>query len=200
MLYHVRSKPHNINREAEFVSGRVSIGWPCDQDLTGLGRKELEGVLSERYKAKMNAHNVSQVEQFLHIQPGAVILTPSEADKNDMHVFRTLSSVEYNSSRDNGTDGDPHGVAVNLLMTVKKSMLPAGVQSSLKGAKKTVSNFSKHAIAMEQFIEKAGSQPESIATSHFEIQEKAKAILIDALDSQVEGIRVSAAAALYNAS
>ncbi|WP_157372543.1 hypothetical protein [Photobacterium marinum] len=200
MLYHVRSKPHNINREAEFVSGRVSIGWPCGRDLRGLSRKELEDILNEQYKHHMNAHNVSQVEQFLHIKSGSIILTPSEADKKEMHIFRTLGNVEYNSERDNNTDGDPHGVAVELLITVKKSLLPTGVQSSLKGAKKTVSNFSKHASAMKQFLEKAESLEKPTVTTQFEVQEKAKEILIDALNSDIESIRVTAAAALYQPS
>ncbi|QGS49010.1 hypothetical protein FOB89_08820 [Shewanella putrefaciens] len=195
-VYHIRPKPHGINRESDFLKGRVSIGWPCGQDLRGLSRDELQQALAQEYP-EINAHNLSQVEQFLHIEVGSIVLSPSESNVESMHLFRTVESPQYDMNRDNSKEGNPHGVAVEHIMTVKKSLLPPGVLRSLKGARKTVCNFSKHASAMDEFLEVAEHLSEEPVTAEFELQNKVRNTLIQALDSENEVVRVQAAAALY---
>ncbi|MCL1047003.1 hypothetical protein L2737_17020 [Shewanella electrodiphila] len=145
----------------------------------------------------LNAHNLSQVEQFLHIEVGSIVLSPSESNAESMHLFRTVESVQYDMNRDNSKEGNPHGVSVEHVMTVKKSLLPPGVLRSLKGARKTVCNFSKHAAAMEEFLKVAEHISEEPVTTEFELQNKVRNTLIQALDSENEIVRVQAAAALY---
>ena len=82
-------------------------------------------------------------------------------------------------------------------MTVQKSLLPLGVLKSLKGARKTVCNFSKHSEAIERFIEGADKITNEITTSEISLQEKVRKILVEALESDNQVIKVRAAAALY---
>jgi hypothetical protein len=194
--FNVRSKPHNVNREKEFKGGRVSIGWPCGQELIGLKRSELEDALTKRYP-DITAHSISQVDQFLNIRKDNLILTPSEENKANIHIFRAIDGPHYDKTRDNNDDGDPHGVSVKHLKTVKRSLLPAGVFNSLKGALKTVCNFSKHSSAMEKFIEVAEGISDETVTSELELHDKVRNILIKSLDSDNELVRVHAASALY---
>lgn len=195
-LYHIRPKPHGIYRESDFLKGRISIGWPCGQDLRGLKRNELVEALAKAYP-EINAHNVSQVEQFLHIEKGSIILSPSGGNNENIHLFRTIDAPHYDLSRDNDKEGNPHGVSVEHVMTVKKSLLPLGILKSMKGAQKTVCNFSKHAAAMDKFLDVADHISDETVTTELQLQDKVRNILIQSLDSDDEIIRVHAAVALY---
>lgn len=193
MLSHIRPKPHGIQRLQDFLKGRASIGWPCNQDLRGLNRDELKEALIKEYPDISNI-SISQVEQFLHIQKDSIILTPSE---DNMHIFRTIDAPDYDANRDNNKEGNPHGISVEHVMTVKKLLLPSGVLTSLKGAQKTVCNLSKHVVAMDKFIEVADHISDETVTTEIELQEKVRNILILSLDSDNEIARVNAAVALY---
>ena len=150
-IYILRSKPHYNNREDEFLNGRISIGWPCNHNLNLKKRPDLEIILKKRY-LDMSEINISQVEQFINMPNNSIVITPSIKDKSQVHIFKTISTYQYDSSKDNEEIGNPHFIDVNLIKTIQKLELPEDVKKSLSGARKTVSNISKHSKLMESFL------------------------------------------------
>lgn len=183
--YILRSKPHYNNREDEFLNGRISIGWPCNHNLNLKKRHDLEIILKKKY-LDMSKINISQVEQFINMPNNSIAITPSIKDKSQVHIFKTISTYQYDASKDNEEIGNPHFIDVNLIKTIQKSELPEDVKKSLSGARKTVSNISKHSKLMESFL----SAKDDI--SYPRKREKVIKVLEELLHSDNEEIRLKA--------
>lgn len=150
-IYILRSKPHYYNRENEFLNGKISIGWPCNHNLNLLPRLDLEIILKKRY-SDISGINISQVEHFINMPSNSIVITPSIKDKKQVHIFKTTSTYQYDISKDNDLIGNPHFIDAKLIKTIQKSELPEDVMKSLSGARKAVSNISKHSKIVLSFL------------------------------------------------
>ena len=149
--YILRALPHNINREDQFLTGRLSIGWPVNRNFQNLDRSEIKEILENEYD-DISGIKISMVEQFVHMPKGSIILSPSVNDKLLIHIFKTTSKYRYDATKDNDTDGNPHYIEAEFLKTVTRKSLPNEVLKSLSGALKTLSNISQHNQVLEDFI------------------------------------------------
>ena len=190
-IYILRSKPHNNNREDEFLNGRISIGWPCNHNLNLLKRPDLAIILKKNY-SNMSEINISQVEQFINMPNNSIVITPSINNKNQVHIFKTISTYQYDLSKDNEEIGNPHFIDVILIKTIEKSKLPEDIKRSLSGARKTVSNISKHSRIMESFLSKKDNN------SNNEQREESIKVLKELLKSKNEEIRLKASIELLS--
>ncbi len=193
-LYILRAKPHNINREKQFLDGDISIGWHCGQNLLNKSRKELEDILEHNYP-NISAINISQVEQFIKIPKGSIVLTPSISKKGFLHVFKTITLYTYRKENDIDGIGNPHMIRVEFLKTIEKTSLDKAIQKSLSGARKTVSNISQHSEKMDVFLKSKNSTP---TISSNEGKKKALEVLEKLLDSDDEEIRLRASITLLD--
>jgi len=190
-VYILRSKPHYNNREDEFLNGKISIGWPCNHNLNLKKRSDLEIILKKRY-LDISEVNISQVEQFINMPKNSIVITPSIKDKSQVHIFKTTSTYQYDLSKDNEEIGNPHFIDANLIKTIKKTELPEDVRKSLSGARKTVSNISKHSKIIEYFLIKEDD------TSNNTQREKGLKVLEELLKSNNEEIRLKASIELLS--
>ena len=190
-LYIIRSKPHNHNREDEFLNGRISIGWPCDHDLKLKNRVDLEIILKKKY-SDLSQINISQVEQFINIPENSIVITPSIKNKSQVHIFKTISTYKYDSSKDNGKIGNPHFIDVELIKTIQKLELPEDIKKSVSGARKTVSNISKHSEIMDFFLKKGNNNLNHKDNSNNKQREKGLKVLEELLNSDNEEIKLKA--------
>lgn len=196
-LYLVRCKPHGIDREQEFIGGRISIGWPCEESLEGMNRDEISDTLADKYD--MSGISVSMVDQFVKMKEGSIVLAPS-LEKDDIHVLRTTSS--YIHEIDKVEDGNPHCINGEYLCSVQRCDMPNSMGKSLRGARKTVSRLFRHNRTFHSFLEK-GCQ-ECAAEEHEDLEnmavdrEAALTVLKELLASKDDNIRLQAAIALVN--
>ena len=190
-LYILRSKPHYNNREEEFLNGKISIGWPCNHNLNLKKRAELENILKKRY-TDISQIQISQVEQFINIPSNSIVITPSLKDKSQVHIFKTIGSYQYDSTKDNDEIGNPHFIEAKLIKTIKKSELPEDIKKSLSGARKTVSNISKHSEVIKLFLKEKDTNSNNIQ------REKGLKVLEELLNSNNEEIRLKASIELLH--
>jgi len=190
-LYILRSKPHYNNREEEFLNGKISIGWPCNHNLNLKKRAELENILKKRY-TDISQIQISQVEQFINIPSNSIVITPSLKDKSQVHIFKTIGSYQYDSTKDNDEIGNPHFIEAKLIKTIKKSELPEDIKKSLSGARKTVSNISKHSEVIKLFLKEKDNNSNNIQ------REKGLKVLEELLNSNNEEIRLKASIELLH--
>jgi len=193
-IYILRAKPHNRNRENEFLNGKISIGWPCSQNLDGKKRNELETILKEKYSA-ISTINISQVEQFINIPQDSIVITPSIKNKSLIHLFKTRSTYKYNPINDNNEIGNPHFIDVELIKTIERLELPENIRRSLSGARKTVSNISKHSKIMEAFLNNENPISSELTNQR---KEEVLNVLEELLKSDNEEIRLKASIELLN--
>ncbi|WP_041278210.1 hypothetical protein [Desulfotalea psychrophila] len=194
----LRAKPDGINREAQFLEGCISIGWPCGKDLTGENRSEIERALLGRYP-DISAISVSMVDIFVHMPEGALVLTPSIRDKKLVHIFKTKTTCRYNLVKEISPEGNPHFILVKHLKTVSRKDLPMPVRKSLSGARKTLSSISQHHMLIEDFINNDFRRPEDEDSQVKGIRDEAIKVLCDLLASEDEHVRLQAAIALLGA-
>ncbi len=186
--YILRCKPHSKNREQEFLEGRISIGWPCGKSLSNKSREEI----ARAYEG-LTETSVSMISLFVNMPVNSIVLTPSILDKSLVHIFKTVSAYQYDVDADNDDVGNPHYVSVELLKTVARNDLPPPVIRSLSGARKTLSQISKHYDILDEFI-CAGFEIEP--TEHLlNTGNKVEAlnVLYELLTSENEEIRLNAA-------
>ncbi len=200
--YIIRAKSHGYDYEDEFLDGRISIGWPCKKDLTSSDRGEIKSALQQAYgRDEITETAVSMVEEFMGAPESSIILNPSISNRSLIHIFRTTGTCQYDVSRDNDEYGNPHAIQATHLRTVARSDLPERIIRSLSGARKTVSNISRHSEVIEAFLD-------SPYTENVEKEERKKKntaykadaflVLYNLLDSESEDIRLKAAIGLLN--
>jgi len=201
-VYVVRALPHGVNKENEFLNGIISVGWPCLGDLSGKKKEEIEPIFNEAWPTH-GPRNLTQLYNFVTIPIGTIVLTPSKANR-DIHIFVTTSSYYYNQDQDIESNdapnplgkGNPHQIKVDYLKTVTRNVFPANIQSALKAARRTVSNFSKYAVIIEAIVNKDCSKELKEETPDYKL--KAIETLKGLLDSKDDNIRLQAAINLMN--
>lgn len=195
-LYLLRALPHRLNRETQFLNGRISIGWPCGINFTGASRENISTALSAN-KDNISSIQISIVEMFLHMTIGSIVLTPS-LSKNLVHIFETKSLYKYDQSKDNNIEGNPHYIDVKLIASVPREELPGPLQKSLSGAKKLLSNACKHEKSFSDYMGlrlKTGREVPQVSDQR---RMEAINILYGLLHSKDEKICLDAAIALIN--
>jgi hypothetical protein len=195
--YILRSKPHDFNREDEFLAGKISIGWPCGVDLEGKDRSAVSAFLHKRYH-KITETAVSMVMMFLSIPVNSIILTPSVNNRNQIHVFRTITAYRYIKEADNDEIGNPHTINIEHLKTITRDSLPVAVLRSLSGAKKTLSRISQHSDLLNDFIESGFDNDVDSVSPSICNKEEALKVLQELLSSEDESIRLQAALGILN--
>jgi len=187
--YILRAKPHGKDKEPEFLEGRISIGWPCGEDLSGKDREVISSVLKNRY-SDISAISVSMVKVFVDMKPGAIVLTPSLQKRSLVHLFRVTSAYQYDSSYE--SNGNPHFVEAQFLKTISRENLPKKVVHSLSGARKTLSKISQYFGVLDEFIESDFKTEEESNSSEANMSPAIK-VLYELLDSEDEEVRLRAA-------
>ena len=200
--YIIRAKSHGYDYEDEFLNGRVSIGWPCQQDLTNSDREEIREALHQKYGSdQIKETAVSMVQEFMSVPTGSIILNPSISNRALIHILKAAEPCQYDPSRDNDEYGNPHYVKSEFLRTVAREDLPDRVIKSLSGARKTVSNISQHSEVMNQFLATPhANNPDAKQVQRRipEYKQEAFLVLYNLLDSEKEEVRLQASIALLN--
>lgn len=197
--YILRAKPHGIDQEKQFLDGRISIGWPCGISLDGKTRDEINTILSEKWN-DITETSVSMVYLFVKMPRDSILLTPSNENRSNIHIFVTTSTYKYDKSADTNEIGNPHFVEAKLLKTVPRDSLPNAVLRSLSGSRKTLSRISQHYELLDDFISsKFETELESdVVTTSVESRTEAMSVLFELLSSESESIRLSAAIAILD--
>lgn len=190
----VRAKPHDVNREKQFVAGDISIGWPKTGDLNGADRATIQSALEKDRPNGASSLKVSQIHNFVHLPVGSLVLTPSY-ETRDVHLFRTKSDYRYRKDWRKG--GNPHTIEVEHIKTVSRDAFPEEVQRALLAARKAVTDFSKYEPAISAIADGQGPRggwPPSTAASPEAVE--ARNTLRELLSSKDEHVRLNAAMAL----
>jgi len=195
----LRAKPHDIDREEEFLEGRLSIGWPCNQSLEGADRDQIKGILSSFYEG-LSEVSISMVDLFVHMPKDAIILTPSLQDKTLIHLFKTTSNYKYDPLSDNEKAGNPHFINAIYLKTVVRNLLPKPVLKSLSGARKTLSRISQHYGILDEYISNNFQVNRGVKPKYNKFQCEAIDVIYNLLDSEDEHVRLKAAIAIIELS
>jgi predicted Mrr-cat superfamily restriction endonuclease len=199
-LFQMKSKPHGIERMAEFLKDNfVCIGWPGIGDLGHVDKEELEDRLAQvyKYQGQELANQLEAVSAFVHtMQDGDYVLV---ADNDCVHLG-DVGDYYYIEEFDTQEDGTCHRHGVTWLTSIPRSELNAEVQELLRQSG-TITKF-EHPFSMAQ-LERWSSNHEGIApmtgkTSNVDPQtiEEALQILKKALRSEDADRRERAAVAI----
>ena len=193
----VRSKPHGVDREDQFLNGIASIGWPAGADLRQKQKDEMEKILKNRYPDVKKLH-VTEVHLFVTLPIHSIIITPSLKNPLDIHIFRTTSECEYIEEWDNDNVGNPHTIQIKHLKTILKTDFSDYVQRAIRSAVRAVCNFSQYQNEIAELVKIERPEPSQIKSIEENILYKKKALetLVDLLDSKNDEIRLKAATAL----
>ncbi len=199
-IFVVRAKPHNINREDQFLGGTISIGWPTSESLNGKNRDDLEEFLKKAYP-DITSMSITQIHNFTTMPIGSIVLTPSYKNR-DIHVFETIADYSYSSEWSVEQIGNPHTINVKYLKTLERSHFSEIINRALLAAKKTVTNFSKYS---DEILMSIGEDTPGIhdtkefkSAQNFETEIEARQTLKELLKSPDDEIRLKAALALLN--
>lgn len=205
-VFVVRAKPHGVDRESQFLSGIISIGWPTSESLANKNRVELAKILRDKFNDDMSEIAITMVQSFIDIPVGSIVLTPSYQSSN-IHVFQTTSTYRYVAEWSDDDVGNPHVIEAKYLRTVSRQQFSIIVQKALKSAKRTVSNFSKYSneildVAFESFdtidLEKNQSSKGLQEAYEGNDELEARQTLKELLKSDNDEVRLKAALALLN--
>jgi len=194
--YILRAKPHGIDQEEEFLSGQISVGWPCGKSLENCDRGVIASTLAKSYNT-LSEISISMVDLFVHMPEGSIVLSPSINNKSLIHIFKTTSGYQYDSSKDNAACGNPHFIEAEHLKTVSRNTLPSPVFKSLSGARKTLSRISQHYGILDNYISSGFNVTKKIV-NNTDGPIDATTVLYDLLSSEDEHIRLQAAIAVLN--
>lgn len=196
-LFQLKSKPHKIERLKLFLSeGFISIGYPGIGDLTNASIQEIEEALAHTYKeytGQSLAFHKGMVNAFVNtMQVNDIVLI---ADGDSVHIGQ-VKEYKYDPDYDND-EGMCHRRNVDWLATTQRHYLNTKVQDHLKN-RATITKF-KYPIEEADLFEYLTGNQERILQIHSksEIYEKAWNVLVNALESEEEHIRVLAATAIY---
>jgi len=191
----LRAKPHNIPREDEFLSGVLSVGWPCLGDLTGKTKEEIQNAFHENWP-ESGPLGLTQLWNFISLPKGSLVLVPS-LDGKTVHFFETTSSYLYNASQDENSrqKGNPHQLHARLLKTVYREIFPKHIKNSLLAARRAVTVFTKYANEVEAVL---AADTSEVIPSEPDLRQRAMDVLAELLESDNEEIRLRAAIELLN--
>lgn len=195
--YILRCKPHGLNREQEFLNGRISIGWPCGTTLEEMTRSDISEVLTNKYE-DLSEISVSMVSLFVNMPANSIVLTPSIQNKSLIHIFKTTTGYQYDPEADNDDIGNPHFASAKPLKTVSRADLPPEVIRSLSGARKTLSRISQHYDLLDDYISSGFDSEKTTEDQSFGDKTEALNVLYELLASEDENIRLNAAIAILN--
>lgn len=199
-VFVVRAKPHGIDREDQFISGTISIGWPTNESLKDKDWYAIEKIIKS-VNPEITTLSITQIHNFVHIPIGTIILTPSYKNR-DIHIFETISDYSYIPEWSDDKIGNPHTIKVNYLKTLSRNHFSEIVNRALLAAKRTVTNFSKYSNEILMIIENdTGKMRDETGLNCIQKNDteiEARQTLKELLNSSNEEIRLRAALALLN--
>ena len=199
-VFVVRAKPHGFNRETQFLSGIISIGWPTQESLKDKDREELEKILKSEHP-DITQLKITMVENFINIPIGSIVLTPSYKNR-DIHIFATVEEYKYKPEWADDKIGNPHTIRVNHLKTVPRDHFSDITQKALLAAKKTITNFTQYSNEIQMIVtgQEIYSHENSkiITRQQHEDHVEARETLKELLKSSDDAIRLKAALALLD--
>lgn len=199
-VFVIRAKPHGTNREDQFLSGTISIGWPTKESLEKMDWKAIEKTMKPLYP-DISTISITQIHNFVRMPVGSIILTPSYKNR-DIHVFETISGYSYIPEWSTDEIGNPHTIKVNYLKTLIRDHFSETVNRALLAAKKTVTDFSKYSneilLIISNEFENAICPKNEKASQEKDAELEARNTLKELLKSSNEEIRLKAALALLD--
>ncbi|MGG3805351.1 hypothetical protein [Metabacillus fastidiosus] len=197
-IFQLKSKPHGTERLPEFLEENfIAIGWPRIGDLSNVDADEIEKRLAQTYKAytgQTMAYHKGMINAFVNtMQPQDVVMI-TEGDY--VHIGQ-VGEYYYEELYDNDTDGMCHRRPVEWLATVERNHLNEKVREHLKN-RATITKF-KYPFTLaeiEPYLLGKSDSSHTISPKG-EIFEKAWDVLVKALNSEDEQIRVLAASAIW---
>jgi hypothetical protein len=195
----VRAKPHGFDREAEFMNGLISIGWPVGCSFEGKNRSQIGDFLDSIGLRTELA--ISQIQNFVSLPSGSIILNPSIQSRK-VHVFVESGPYFYRQELEKEPKtgeafGNPHTIQAKYLRSLPRTSFPDIVQRALNAARKTVTRFDKYAESIHSVINQESDQSGQLASSgSSEIKKEVIDSLRELLKSPKEETRLKAALAL----
>lgn len=196
-IFQLKSKPHKIERLPLFLKqGFISVGYPGLGSLTDATVEQIEEKLAQAYpefQGQSLAFHKGMVNAFVNtMQANDIVLI---ADGDDVHIGK-IGQYHYDSDFDNDEEGMCHRRSVEWLSTVQRHYLNDKVQEFLKN-RATITKF-KYPIEdadLEPFLS-GDAKGLAHLQSKAQVYEKAWDVLVKALESEDEKIRVRAAIAI----
>lgn len=139
--YLIRSKPDGRDREANFLDGELSIGWPFGKSLKGKTKEEISYQMKKKWPV-ISSLDVTQCYNFASIPKGSIVLTPSLKNPAKIHIFKTISTYIYKHEHESA--GNPHHIFATHIKTVSRSEFSETFKRSMKAARRTVTVMSKY--------------------------------------------------------
>jgi len=139
--YLIRSKPDGRDREADFLNGDITIGWPHGKSLGGKKKDEINYQMNKKW-SDISSLDVTQCYNFANIPKGSIVLTPSLKNPAKIHIFKTISTYRYNPEHESA--GNPHHIFAAHINTVSRSEFSEMFKRSMKAARRTVTVMSKY--------------------------------------------------------
>jgi predicted Mrr-cat superfamily restriction endonuclease len=188
-VYVVRAKPHYEDREDEFLSGMLSIGWPGIGDVEGCDREEIRKRLIDS-QDDPKALKITQIHNFINLPVGTIVLTPSIKNR-DIHIFITTSGYKYNKAH---KEVNPHKIACRHVKTIDRESISGDLIRSINAGRKTVTNLSKFASEVSELINERATKVEKEVNN---FDKEIIKTLRDLLKSEDENVRLQAAINLH---
>lgn len=176
----IRSKPHGKEKINEFKEGMISIGWPVGSSFKNNSREDI--------KKKVTGTSVTQIENFITLSVGDIVLTPAE--NKSLLIFEITSPYAYDQSKDNDEIGNPHYVQGKILSHLQN--YPSELENVIKASRRAVSNITKYSTIIEEILNPTSKKeiiPEEVSK---EVQEALKT-LKELLSDENSEIRLKAA-------
>lgn len=197
-LFQLKSKPHGVERLPLFLEENfIAIGWPGIGDLSNVDAEEIEILLAKTYvdyKGQTLAYHKGMVNAFINtMQPHDIVMI---VEGDYVHIGQ-VGDYFYDKLYDNDLDGMCHRRPVVWLATVEKNQLNEKVREHLKN-RATITKF-KYPFALaeiEPYLIGNAESSSNISTKG-EYYKKAWDVLVNALNSEDEHIRVLAASAIW---
>lgn len=180
----IRCKPHNIKREEEFSKGIISIGWPTGFSFEGFTRLDLESKLPIEYSN--NKTTITQIENFINISPGDIIITPLE--NKTLLIFEAISNYKYISEKDSNDIGNPHTILAKLKIILEK--YPEELNGVIKASRRAVTNLNNYKEIIEKILDPSLKTDVDIMENNIKL---ALDTLKDLLNSNESEIKLQAA-------
>lgn len=197
-LFQLKSKPHGIERLPLFLEQNfIAIGWPGIGNLKDVTSIEIEKRLEKaypEYQGQTMAYHKGMINAFVNTMEDQDIVMITEGDY--VH-FGQVGSYRYEPDFDNKNDGMCHQRTVQWLATVERTNLNEKVREHLKN-RATITKF-KYPFQLAEIEGILSGKNTNVSTlsNNTLLYEKAWSILIDALESEDEHIRVLAASTIW---
>ncbi|MFJ7375296.1 hypothetical protein ACIQV0_18185 [Lysinibacillus capsici] len=193
-IFQIKTAPDFRERLDEFINDNfICIGYPQLPDLNGFYKEELRELINQTYQ-----YTGSKLGNHLGII-NAFVNTMKSGDRvliNDGEWIRIGEINEYYFDKNYISEGMCHRRNVTWLGSAPKHQLNEYVKELLRN--RSILTKFKHPVELAELDQLLNSNKTKVENNVIDedVKEKMLRVLINALDSEDEGIRVSAASEL----